>query len=419
MDALSVSQFLAGVNDSLQGTFPEGALVRGEVAEFHVSQNRWVWFKLKDEAAVVDCFMTVWDLHVEVADGMTVVATGAPAVFAKSGRFSLKVRHLKLDGEGALKVAYERLKARLTAEGVFAPEHKRSLPPFPSRIGLIASRESAAYTDFLRLLRDRWPGLTVFTAHVQVQGEGAVDDIVGAFRYFNAHPDLAEAVVLTRGGGSMEDLQAFNSEAVVRAVFSSRLPVICAVGHERDVTLADLAADVRAATPTHAAELLVPQREEVSGQLRAWRRQLTAAFRHQLALRGSRLDNDLARLAALFRSRLDRFATRLEAFGAASRHFSRTVTRRRERLLVLQERLPRLMARQLVVARERLNARERLLRAADPRRPLGLGYALVRRDGQLLRSVRGAAVGERLAVELHDGELATRVEGVSDFNAPK
>jgi len=412
---LSVSQFLADVNVGFDELFPGGVAVRGEVAEFHVSQNRWVWFKLKDEGAVVDCFMTVWDLErsglsADVIDeGMMLVAEGGPSVFPKSGRFSLKVRRLKIDGEGSLKRAYERLKAKLEAEGVFAPERKRPCPAFPVRIGLIASRESAAYTDFLRILRERWPAAKVISAHVAVQGEAAVAGGVGAFRWFNAHPDAADLIVLTRGGGSMEDLQAFNSEPVVRAVFGSRLPVICAIGHERDVTLADLAADARAATPTHAAELAVPDREEVRARLQEARRRLRSGMLHGLDRIGATLARRVSRLDGLVRGRVSDLQRRLDAFASGSRRFVRSLAERRTVIARERLHLATVNLRRLALARERLGSRRRLLRSADPRRPLVLGYALVRSGGALVRSVRAVGAGDRVDVEVRDGTFGVVV----------
>lgn len=419
MNALSVKDFIEAVGEAFRAAFPDAARVQGEVAEFRVSQGKWVWFKLKDEEAeaVVDCFMTVWDLTRSglsenmVEDGMVVEVVGEPQVFAKSGRFTLKVSRLKLAREGTLRLAYEKLKAALEGEGVFAVERKRPLPSFPRVIGLVASRESAAYTDFLRILRDRWPATRVLSAHVQVQGEGAPDDIVGAFRWFNAHPGEVEAIVLTRGGGSMEDLMAFNSEAVVRAVFGSRVPVVCAIGHERDVTLADFAADVRAATPTHAAELLVPHREEVAGEIENRRRRLSVAMRHALDGARHRLERSSDRLGMSLRARLDAFRSRLRSFAVESRRFARLVVSREAEVRDLRARLPVLARHAATVAERRLASAARFLQAADPRRPLALGYAIVRREGRLVRSVRGIAAGDALDVEMRDGSIETKVAG--------
>jgi exodeoxyribonuclease VII large subunit len=423
--ALSVSQFLASVNESFEAIFPYGAAVRGELAEFHVSQGKWVWFKLKDEDSVVDCFMTVWDLERSglgadtLDDGLVVVAHGLPSVFPKSGRFSFKVKNLKLDGEGSLRRAYERLKAKLEAEGVFAPERKRALPRFPERIGIIASRESAAYTDFLRVVRERWPGARVSSAHVQVQGESAVDDIVGAFRWFNAHADDYDALVLTRGGGSMEDLQAFNAEPVVRAVFGSRLPVVCAVGHERDVTLADYAADLRAATPTHAAEVLVPDRDEVRARVGEWERRLRQDFRRVVQLRRDALNRSAMRLQSAMGSRVTALTRRLDAFAAAGSRYFRYVQDVRRSLAEDVVRLPRLAARRLLETAGRITAAERVLRAHDPRRPLALGYALVRSHGQLVRSAEAARAAAAMELEFRDGRVPVVPAKVETSTPPR
>ena len=292
---LSVSQFVQGLNAALEeALFPYGAAIEGEVAEYRVSQDKWVWFLLKDATAVVSCFSTVWQLRQPLEDGMKVRVHGLPKVHPKSGKFSVNVDRVEMVGEGALKRAFELLKKKLDAEGLFAPGRKRALPRIPERVGLIASTESAAYSDFLRILGNRWGGLKIQAAHVQVQGRDAVRDIVGAFAYFNAHPELAEVLVLTRGGGAMEDLHAFNSEEVVRAIFGSKIPVVVGVGHERDETLADYVADVRASTPSNAAERLVPDRRDVERELDACVRGVEHGFEKTIVVRSQRL-SDLER----------------------------------------------------------------------------------------------------------------------------
>jgi len=260
----SVTEFVGFLNAALnEAVFPDGVAIEGEVAEYRVSQGKWIWFLLKDNSSVLPCFGTVWKLRQPLEDGLQVRIYGQPKVHERSGKFSVVVDRVEPVGEGALKRAYELLRKTLEREGLFDPVRKRLLPKFPRRIGLVASRESAAYSDFLRILGNRWSDTEVNSVHVQVQGKDAVDDIVSALSFFSAHPELADVLVLTRGGGSLEDLQAFNSEEVARAVFSSKVPVVVGVGHERDETLVDFVADVRASTPSNAAEIVVPDRIEV------------------------------------------------------------------------------------------------------------------------------------------------------------
>lgn len=268
---LSVSDFVALTNQTLEYALPNVA-VEGEVAEFKVSQGKWVYLKLKDDESVVDCFMTLWQLRVPIEDGMRVVVQGSPKL-TKWGRFSLTIKAIKPSGEGAIKKSFDLLRAKLDAEGLFAPERKRLLPRSPKRVAVISSTEAAGYGDFIKILNDRWGGLEIDVAHVQVQGDVAPDQMIRALNYLNAREELAEVIVIIRGGGSADDLAAFNDEQLVRAIAASRVPTLVGVGHEVDETLADYAADVRASTPSNAAQLLVPDRTDV---IQAVRSQVTS-----------------------------------------------------------------------------------------------------------------------------------------------
>ena len=265
MQVYSVSEFVHGVNELLSGI---PACVQGEVSNFHIAQNRFVWFDLKDESSYVSCFLLAFQLDQPLEDGMEIQVIGRPALFQKSGKFHLRVNKIQVVGEGSLKRQYELLKAKLTKEGLFAEGRKRTLPTFPKRVGLVTSADAAAYTDVLRILKNRWAGLEIMHFPVNVQGTQAVSSIVQALQYMNAkYSKQLDVVILTRGGGSMEDLQAFNDEGVVRAVFGLKIPVVAAIGHERDITLAELAADQRASTPSNAAEMIVPDKRDVMAQL--------------------------------------------------------------------------------------------------------------------------------------------------------
>lgn len=266
---LSVSDFVALTNQTLEYAYPTVYLV-GEISEYRISQGKWVSFKLKDDSAVVNCFMGVYQLRMPLEDGMKVVVTGQPRLNPK-GYFNINVRAVKPVGEGSIKKGFELLKAKLEAEGLFSPERKRPLPSVPRYVGVITSTESAAYADFTRIINDRWGGLKIDVAHTQVQGDPAPDQMIRAIHYFNSLEVLPEVLVIIRGGGSAEDLSTFNDEPLARAIAESRVPTLVGVGHEIDHTLADMVADVRAATPTHAAETLVPDKQEI---IRVVQRQL-------------------------------------------------------------------------------------------------------------------------------------------------
>lgn len=263
---LSVSDFIAVTNQTLEYAYPTVS-VEGEVASFKVNQGKYVFFDLKDPGGSVGCFMTVWQLRVPIEDGMKVIVTATPKL-TQWGKFSLTVRAVRPSGEGNLKKSFELLRAKLEKEGLFALERKRRLPEIPRHVAVISSTDAAGYKDFIKIVNDRWGGLKIDVAHVQVQGVSAPDQLLRAIKYFNEQEDLPEVIVIIRGGGSADDLSAFNDEPLVREIAVSRIPTLVGVGHEVDVSLADMAADVRAATPSNAAQLLVPDKNEIIRSVR-------------------------------------------------------------------------------------------------------------------------------------------------------
>jgi exodeoxyribonuclease VII large subunit len=332
---LSVSEFIALTNQTLEYAYPL-IEVEGEVASFKVNQGKYVFFDLKDEGGSVGCFMMAWQLRAAIEDGMKVVVSATPKLTAW-GKFSLTVRTIRLSGEGSLKKGFELLKAKLEKEGVFALERKRPLPSSPRRIAVISSTDAAGYKDFIKILDDRWGGMTVDVAHVQVQGADAPDQMIRALNYFNARETLAEVIVIVRGGGSLDDLSAFNDERLVREIAGSRIPTLVGVGHEVDQTLADLAADVRAATPSNAAQLLVPERAEVVRSVQATVGSLLPRIEQMI-------DHRRKNVGQLLASGFERIELHI------GRH------------------------------EERLESLQKVLAEMDPRRVLGRGYALVRGD---------------------------------------
>ena len=290
---LTVSDFVALVNQTLEYAYPS-VMVIGEVAEFRISQGKWVTFKLKDAESVVECFMVAYQLRVPIENGMKVRIIAAPKLNGKWGKFSLTVRNVAPLGEGSIKKSFELLKAKLEAEGLFSPERKRVLPRIPQRVAVITSTESAAYADFCKIINERWGGLQVMVAHTQVQGEPAADQIIRAIRYFNSYEALPEVLVIIRGGGSAEDLMTFNDELLAREISRSRIPTLVGVGHEVDHTLADMVADVRAATPTNAAEILVPDRRDSIAKIHQQVVTAGDVFARAIELRKNEVRRDIA-----------------------------------------------------------------------------------------------------------------------------
>ncbi|NOZ93939.1 MAG: exodeoxyribonuclease VII large subunit, partial [Acidobacteria bacterium] len=329
----TVAELIGAVNDLLRQGF-SGVWVEGEVTNANPSARGHLYFTLKDETAAVDCVM--WAsrtrrLKFRVEDGLAALAMGSLTIYPQRGRFQLVVEDLQPQGMGALQLAFEQLKARLEAEGLFAAERKRPLPALPQRVGIVTSPSGAALRDMLKILR-RFPNLRVIVAPAAVQGEGAAAEIADAIGRLG-RSGLVDLVIVGRGGGSLEDLWAFNEEAVARAIAACPVPVISGVGHQVDFTIADFVADLRAATPTHAAEIVVThlaeQRRRLDEATRALvrdlRRHLEAARRRLAAMEGSA---GLARLP----QRLGHLAARLEISRRLRPAMDRIVQDRRNRL---------------------------------------------------------------------------------------
>lgn len=362
--------------------------VQGEVAELNISQNRFVWFSLVDKETTIKCFMLTFQLKVALEDGMEIRAVGSPTIFRK-GQFVFRPRQIELVGEGTLQKEYELLKKKLEKEGLFDVSRKRSLPRFPARIGIVTSRDAAAYTDVLRILKNRWAGLDIRHVNVNVQGAQAESTITNAIAQLNKEePDL-DCIILTRGGGSLEDLHAFNSEQVVRAVFGSAIPVVAGVGHERDTTLTDLAADVRASTPSNAAERVVPDKSDVLSELTHMLKQAERAVETKLRERSESVDGAVRILedhARSFVNRANSLQQRLRLAGVS-------------------------LQSQLRFTKERVIRYEQLMTTLNPATILQRGYSIVRNaNGKIISKKKDARVGDHLHIQVSDGILHSTVK---------
>lgn len=370
--------------------------VRGEVSNYKLHSSGHHYFTLKDENSQLRAALFRQEaarLRFPLADGLCVVARGRIGVYERQGQYQLYVTELAYQGTGALFAAFEALRRKLEREGLFDPARKRPLPRFPSCIGLITSPTGAALHDMATILRRRWPRAELILCPALVQGEEAAASLVQALHRMNQQPRV-EVILLGRGGGSLEDLAAFNEERVARAIFASRRPVISAVGHETNVTIADLVADARAPTPSAAAEMAVPDRNEVAQHLaslavrleRAWDRRIESARQRTQALESRRV---WAHPEAQWASRLqalDELSERQQAAG--------------NKMLTLQ--------------RQRLAGLEHTLRALNPLQVLERGYSIFRRfpQGDLVRSWTEVQVGQQGEVLLGDGRLICRIEQV-------
>ncbi len=365
---LSVSDCIALINQTLEYAYPI-VTVEGEVASFKVSKGKFIFFDVKDDEGVLNCFMMAYGLRTPLEDGMRVRVLAQPRLTAW-GKFSLTVRDIRAVGEGSIKRSFELLKAQLDKEGLFDSNRKRPLPTMPERIGVIASVESAGYADFIKILQNRWGGVEVEVADVQVQGMRAGMQIINAMSHFNEHRKPVEVLILIRGGGSAEDLAIFNEEPLVRAVAASRIPTLVGVGHEVDVSLCDLVADVRAATPSHAAQLVVPDRQALLNELSEKERHLVARLHQHV------------------------------------QHYTVQVNKTTERLLSHIHHV-------LVTQLHHVEYSWQILKQLDPKTVLRRGYSLVRAShGVLVRKAADVREGDTLTIEVEHAIIQAGVKNV-------
>ena len=366
----------------------QNVCVRGEISNYKLYPSGHHYFSLKDAEGSLKCVLfkgSAFALRFKPQNGMSVLAVGRVSVYPRDGVYQLYCSRLIPDGAGDLQMAFEQMKDRLWREGLFDEAHKKPLPKYPHRIGVVTSPAGAAIHDMLRILGKRYPLSKVILLPVRVQGESAAGEIARAIAYANREA-LCDLLIVGRGGGSMEDLWAFNEEPVARAIYASEIPVISAVGHEPDVTISDFVADLRAATPSNAAELAVPDQEELRARLGALNRQLAAA---------------LQRKAQLARSRLESLGGR-----AVLRDPQRLVLDRRLTLDRLTERLTAAEAAVLSEQRTRLTRLAAGLDAMSPLKVLARGYAVVSDEsGTLVQEAAAVKAGQKIRITFRDDSV--------------
>ena len=392
-EVLSISQ----LNEYIRGKLDVDPLlnqiaVRGEISNYKMYPSGHHYFSLKDESSVLKCVMfkgNAMRLRFRPENGMKVIAMGKVSVFPRDGAYQLYCSALAMDGVGDLYATFEALKKKLAAEGLFDPSHKKPLPRYPGTIGIITSSAGAAVHDMLRILNKRYPLAQVKLLPVRVQGAEAPGEIAAAIGYANYY-QLADLLIVGRGGGSIEDLWAFNDERVAYAIYESRIPIISAVGHEPDVTISDYVADLRAATPSNAAELAVPDMDALLQGLDAMSGSMAAALARQLKSARQRLDM-LAN-----RPSMQKPTGYLEQKGKA--------------LELLKNRLVSAQTQQLARERHWYVASVSKLDAMSPLKVLTRGYAFAQtEDGTVLKSVEQVEPGQQIAVSLSDGRLSATV----------
>ncbi len=394
-----VNQFIKTVLDGVPQL--NNLYVRGELSNYKIYGSGHHYFTLKDSEGVLRCVMfrsSAARLRFRPENGMKVILHGRIAVFPRDGQYQLYCSSITPEGVGDLYVAFEQLKAKLYQEGLFDAAHKKPLPLYPERIAVITSGSGAAVHDMIRILRRRYPLCKVIVLPVRVQGREAPPEIVGAIRYANRWR-VADLIITGRGGGSMEDLWAFNDERVARAIYESELPVISAVGHEPDVTIADFVADARASTPSNAAEIAVPDRMELAAQLSAVRNRLAQSQLRQLQLH---------------RERLEKLS--------GSRALQNPMAFLQEKRMALDfthQQFVRLAQDTLAGRKQEFAALAAALDALSPLKVLGRGYAVAKTaEGIILKNAADVQTGDRISVTLGRGALACTVDTVTTEKEP-
>jgi exodeoxyribonuclease VII large subunit len=358
---LTPTDFVAITNQVLDTSFGL-VYIEGEISSFRVSKNKWVYFDLKDNYSKVSCFGSVYSMPGPLEDGLVVQIAGSARLHPQFG-FSVTVSSVTPVGKGSIAQAFALLQKKLEQEGLFDDSRKRTLPYPPKKIAVVASIESAGYIDFTKILQARWPYVALDVYDTLVQGESAPEQLVNAIKIANESSALADVLIVTRGGGSADDLAAFNDERVIRAIAGSRIPTLVAIGHEIDVSLSELVADKRASTPSNAAEMLVPDRADFSNRVSSYRQELSRLISAMIALQKSG--------NKAYRQRLNR-----------------------ESMAIIN------------AEKDNIFKFRQLLSAYNPKNVLKRGYTITRSGDKVIMRSKQALVGGELSIEFYDGRLA-------------
>ena len=370
--------------------------VTGEISNFKAHYSGHLYMTIKDATASIKAVMFAGNasrLRFAVENGMKVLIFGTVSLFPRDGSFQLYINDMQPDGMGALSVAFEQLKKKLEEEGLFSVQYKKPIPAFPQRVGVVTSATGAAIQDIFNVLKRRYPAAQVVVRPAQVQGDGAAEDIAKAIKEFN-RLDGADVLIVGRGGGSIEDLWAFNEEIVARAVFESRIPVISAVGHETDYTICDFVADLRAPTPSAAAELAVPDKTELKGELLAYKQQIYASLKNKI-------NNERSKLSAIEKS------------GALKDPIVKLNENRRT-LMYFSEKICDLTQVKINSEKLRFSSLVGKLDALSPLGVISRGYAMIDKDGELLTKTSNFSVGDNINIRLSDGFVKADVTEICE-----
>ncbi len=408
-----VSEFNEAINNHLSLLGP--IVVEGEVNQINISKGKWVFITICDKKACVNVFSIAYKIpHLSVLkEGSLVHVTGKPALYQKSGKFSLQAESILPAGEGALAIAKEQLKRKLKKEGLFDISHKRKLPEFIESIGLITAKKSRAYSDFLKVLTEKIGGIKIYFYPINVQGNDSIKSIFNAFKYFNNSNLDLDCLVLTRGGGSAKDLISFDNEEVVRAVFSSKHPVLSAIGHEEDVALTDLVADVRASTPSNAADMITQSKTEIIKRINYSLSKIYHNLSTQLYDKQININKSLSVINLYF--------TKLEVLVSNNKkklitHFDYYTLRVEEISTIVSDyykRLSRMIDRLFRQKTTDFNYLLKIINSFDHKQVLQRGFSITRNEkGQVIKSVKELDMEKELKTEFYYGEAISIIKDI-------
>lgn len=409
-----VSEFNEFINTYL-GKVGE-VVIEGEISEIKPSQGKWLFATIKDKEASVSVFGLIFKLsgYDLLEPGMLVHVYGIPRLYKKTGQFSIFANQIIPAGEGALRLAFEKLKAKLDKEGLFDIERKRRLPVFPEKIGLITAKNSRAYSDFVKVLKNRMGGLKIYFYPVIVQGRDSAPTIITAFEQLNKRYQDLDLIVLTRGGGSLEDLQSFNDEKVVRAIFSSKIPIVCAVGHEEDESIADLVADVRASTPSNAAELIVRDRKDVIKEVDFCIKSINKHLMGVIRERNNFIFRQVNLLKGAINQQILSLHRIIAKFTTAFAVFSKEVISLAQEVTTTKSHLIKMVEFWIERQKDSLVNLIRLLKSLGFQQVLKRGFSItVDNKGIIIKSVSKAKKGQKITTTLYDGKIGSQVLGVN------
>ena len=395
LSILQVNEYIKSMMD--RDGLLTGVAVRGEISNYKVYPSGHHYFTLKDENASIRCVMfrgNAMRLRFSPQNGMQIIAMGKISVYPRDGAYQLYCSAMAIDGVGDLHEAFEQLKAKLAAKGMFDPQHKKAIPAHPKVVGVVTSSAGAAIHDILRILRKRYPLVKVRLLPVRVQGAEAPDEIASAIAFANRY-QLADLLIVGRGGGSIEDLWAFNDERVAQAIFDSQIPIISAVGHEPDVTISDYVADLRAATPSNAAELAVPDQDSLRQNLDAAFNTMLVAMRRQLSLERKHLQ--------------------MLASNSVLQNPTQYISQRKQTLTHLTDRLIAAQRNSIAKKRHTFISLTAKLDAMSPLKVLTRGYSMTQdAAGKIVRSIDQVATGDTVSISVSDGRITTTVTEVKE-----